>query len=286
MNLPRVPGGLRLPVGPVAGLGGGGGGGGAPPLLTGECETYVVASNAPLASPGLVASTTKQWKACDVYVSVQPSAPSINGTLSFFVFAVTRGVRALVASGRLSLSPQSGEAAAPSPTSPVWVAAARAPATTFEVVCSYANTHADLNPPAVNMSIAVIASNTEIPAPEDVGALPMGLACGTLIGQVGKLGLITVVGQTLPMQMKLLGVAAASNAAAPRFLHVHDTTDGTVNVNGLVPLWCYPMGAAIGAGIVDRSFRYRAQRALQIVGSSTFNATTLVNDCALQAWVQ
>ncbi len=282
----RVPSGLRLPAGPR-----GGPPSGPPPTppglgASGESELFVVTSNGPLADPGLIASTSKLWRACDVYVTVQPSAASINGTLSFFIFAVTRGVRALVASGRISLSPQSGEAAAPSPTAPVWVAAARCGASSFEVVGTFSNTHADLNPSVVNMTISVIASNVDAPPQEDVGALPMGLACGQLTGPLGKLGLITVVGQTLPLRMKLLGVCAVNGAAAARFLHVHDTTDGTVALGGLTPLWIYPMGAAIGAGIVDRSFRYRAQGALQIVPSSTLSTTTIVADCALQAWVQ
>ncbi len=277
--------GLRLPVGP---RGGGLGGPPVPPSIvpSGDCELFAVTSSGPLADPGIIASTKQQWRACDVYVSVQPSAASINGTLSFFVFAVARGVRTLVASGRLSLSPFSGEAAAPSPTAPVWVAAARCGASSFEVVGAFSNTHADLNPSAVNMTIAVIASNVDAPAPEDVGALPMGLAVGQLTGPLGKLGLITVVGQTLPRQLQLLGVCAVNGAAAARFLHVHDTTDGAIALGGLTPLWIYPMGAAIGAGIVDRSFRYRAQGALQLVCSSTLSTTTIVADCALQAWVR
>ncbi len=282
MNLRQ---GVRMPLAysPPATPGGGSSGGGG--LVTDDIEVIPI-SFSTWADVNRIGSFSKPWKACDVYVQPSPGSATVSGVLSIFIWAVSGGVRVLVASGRVLVRPVSTMATAITLPEPVYAAAARGGAATFEVTGRW-NQLAALGVQPGGLTVSLVGSNVDSPPEADVGAIPMSLGegVGTFLSG-GTLGSQAPGGYALDA-LKLIGVQAMNGAASPRWLHLHDVPLANApTFNGETPIFCWPMGAAIGSGIVDRAIRYRCRQKMILVPSSTMLTTTNVVDCAIQAWVQ
>lgn len=165
-----------------------------------------------------VYKTQKAWAGLDVYVNL----PAYNyatgaGTLrmaTLRVYAITRGNRSLVASGRVSATKDAGQGA-------VWVAAARCDADQFEVTWE-----ADLFPspqlPGVSspqILVTCVASDRNT-------AIPAGL--GQQVSNIGSLAIPQAMSGlhtatfTIP-RMRICGVNAVNKVNAPRILQFRTT---------------------------------------------------------------
>ncbi len=231
-----------------------------------------------LASVTQVLATAKSWRSLDVFVSVSP--PSVtSAAIHVKVYAINRGVRALVGSGCVPFLNFSVTGAAIN--APLWVCAVRGVvAERFEVEALYMQGAPFA--PVARVQFTAAASNTESVPPAWVGTAPMG----RLLSNVGfDIGVVAPGGYTF-RGLELVRLQAVLSTASPRYLHVHDVGDATVHPNGQVPLMAWPIGAALGQGLNVDSINYRARGALQIIPSSTPLTTTNAADCYVTATVR
>jgi hypothetical protein len=221
----------------------------------------------------LVYATQRRWRGVDVYISQL----GLQGSFSVFtvrVYAIVPGgLRVLVETGRLGRFSEFGANIAP--VAPLWVAAARAQATYFEVTVELQQ---DAGGPALtgDVTVTVVASNEANPPPEWLGVLR--LSPGASAGPLSSLSLPNP-------ELVALHAVPAVGVAAPRYLHVHDVVS-TAGPLGGSPAFCLPIcgptGAPAGNGITK--LRYRsAAGAFVIYASSTALITTQANDCVIQA---
>jgi hypothetical protein len=256
------------------------------PILTGDSEILEPASFQLLGlggKPVFVAATTRRWTALDVFVSVSPTAPTA-GALSVLVFAVNKGIRTLVGSGRVVLGLLSSAVGAHTVDAPIWACAVRnAFGETYEVKALYQQDSAFVTP-QTTVDFVVAGSSEGRVADLLVGAVPMGPLLSAN-GVAASQGNQPIGGYSCP-RLELLSLQAVNGAAAPRYLHLHDATDGLVAIAGLAPLMIWPLGESIGDGIVDDTIRYRARGVPRLVVSSTLLTTTEVADCAVSAVVR
>lgn len=252
-------------------------------LVTEAGETITVECANLLQLTEAIAATTRPWRSLDVFVSV--SAPSVAAAaLSIFVYAVNKGVRALVASGRVPFQVLSGTVGAKSINAPKWVVAVRGVvAESFEVVAVYQQNGA-FGQPVTRAQITVAASNTSGAPPSSVGVVPMGPLLNNT-GLATSLGMQGVNGYSPPL-LELVSLQAINGSAAARYLHLHDTASGLTPTNGFAPLMAWKMGASNGDGIAVDRIHYRARGVLQLIPSSTLLTTTNVVDCAVSALVR
>lgn len=233
------------------------------------CETASAELKWPNAGEVSVYTTTKQWRACDVFLS-QKAAQHFNGVFTVRVYALTAGgLRALIATGRLGRYSQLVVNVAP--RMPMWVAAARAQAVRFEITLEYQSTGPT---PLGLITLSLMASNEANEPPEWVGTVRALANAGPALSSVQIPDPELVLVQAVPM----VGVAAA------RFLHIHDR--GNVAVAALTPAFVFPICDAAGAPVGSGSFPCRFRSAsgfFNISASSTADITTVELDCIMQA---
>ena len=216
----------------------------------------------------VVYTTRRQWRACDVYLS-QPGAQGPKSVFTVRVYALfVGGLRTLVATGRLGKFNAIGVGLPPK--HPVWIAAARAQATRFEVTVEYAQGGPGSNAGVV--SVGVCASNEANDPPAWVGAV----RCSHELVPA-----LTTQEFPDPELVMVQGIVPVG-IAAPRFLHVHDR-DSTITA-GLPPSFCFPLGVGAGGGSFFLHFRSQGLMTIQV--SSTAAVTTAVLDCLVQAMIR
>lgn len=235
----------------------------------------------------VVYTTSRPWKACDVYlVPVIGSVTPVTGVLSVFVYALNQGSRALVASGRFcfaGIGTESLGVAAPTITTPMWIAAARAVAGAYEVTARWDQINALGAQGNPQIHLTTIASNEAVEPPPDVGS-DLYSAILMVGGADSRLGQLTI-GTTRPPRIEVLRVSAVNGAAAARYLMMFDI-QGDPQGGGLQrPLMVWPMGSLAGEGI-SVPFRYRQRQQpdglLSFWASSTPQTFTAALDCSIQ----
>jgi hypothetical protein len=240
-----------------------------------------------------VYTTQRRWRAIDVYVQTSeanPAAGIIGGQsavsgnlLTVFVYAINRGMRTVIASGRRYIYDDANV-----PPWPLHIAAARALAERFEVVTHLRQAAAAGNL-AGTISVSVLASDESTEPRANVGAF-MANGAQALSGLV-----FGGAGSTLaPAPFELLAISAVNDAGAgaPRWVHVYDTTNvaNDVTLNGSFPLFAYALpeeGTSEGQPlIIDTSALPKFVYGPRVVASSTPGATTAAGDVFLNAMVR
>jgi len=219
-------------------------------------------------------STTRRWKAIDVYVAPQCVIATFHGELSIFVYAETAGIRSLVASGRIDLANQ-GNFGRPV-SLPAWVCGGRSETTNYLVTYSFTDAlQVLLVPQQGAFNVTCVASDRADPVPAGIGEF----VAPTVGGSFGTLGALA----SFPGKSELVALGGANTVAAARWLHVHDRIAPVVpaGLAGLTPRITFPMGAVIGDGFYTRDIRFRARGALMVVCSSTALTTTAAADGAI-----
>jgi hypothetical protein len=221
----------------------------------------------------LVYATQRRWRGVDVYISQL----GLQGAMAVFtvrVYAIVPGgLRVLIETGRLGRFSEFLANIAPS--APLWVAAARAQATYFEVTVELQQ---DSGGPTLNgdVTVTVVASNEANPPPAWLGVLRLGV--GVLANTITSLSIPN------PELVELHAVPVVG-VVAPRYLHVHDLPSPFAAL-GAAPAFCFPIcgpnGVPVGNGVTRLRYRSTAG-AFVILSSSTAAATTSTADCALQA---
>lgn len=226
-----------------------------------------------------VYKTIAPWCAVDVYITPNPPTGgySTAGCISVFIYAVTKGMRTLVASGRYAV----GAGATPLPFAPRWVAGVRSVAASYEVTVHFTQFGgAPVVVGAVDVSIA--ASNEAVDAPTDIGAELAG-QCFLSSGGGGSGGIgVNIAGVQIPPHLEVLTVRGVNGAAAARYLMLFDS-NAVVPANGDAPLMSWPLGDLAGEGLGGQRIGYRAKLRPQLVVSSTPLTLTLAADCFISA---
>lgn len=232
----------------------------------------------------LVYTTSRQWRACDVYVvPVLGSVAAVTGVLSVFVYALNQGTRALVASGRFSFAGIGTDSLGnPSPTiiEPMWIAAARAVTGAFEVTARWDQVSAFGAQGNPQVYLTTIAANEALSPPEGVGSDLYSAICmqGGADARLGQLA----IGITRPPKIEVLHVSGVNGAAAARYLMMFDLAGDPQA--GSRPAAVWPLGNVAGLG-VSVPFRYRQRQRgglLSFWTSSTPNTLTSTLDCSIQ----
>lgn len=236
-------------------------------------------------------STSRTWKACDVYVNV-PSG-ILSGILSIWIYAVAKGVRTLVASGHwVELGGGAQE--------PRWIAAARAECEKFDVTYSISGQITVGVKPNLPFDVAIVASDRANEPPSWLGAVgvPPGAAIPGAVPQIAwsgtpigfGVGLDPLTPANVAHPIELLGVHAISSdaIAGKRFVQIFDKK--AAPANGDFPVMSFGL-AAPGTSLLERfdggQRGYRFQLGLWIAASTTAEALTLVagpNDTGLLGW--
>ena len=227
-------------------------------------------------APVPIYSTKARWRAVDVYIELPqglPTPETSSGTLSVLIYARSQqGARVIVGSGRMG--PRVGLTSTPYVVQPVrWVAGARAVAETFDVVvqysCSFTASVPVLN--GFTYRVTTVASDQAVDLPRGLGTMSL------LQGPQETTPNDSLEG--VPPVLELVGVSAVNAGSDPRYLHLHDNV-ADASLDGLAPLWFWPLGTVEGGGVVDDTFRYRAVNQLRLVTSSTAKVTTFPDDAA------
>lgn len=224
-------------------------------------------------SPELpVFSTKRQWTSIDVYVNPQATAQSVaaNQLLTIWIYARILDVRVLVASGRLAFSGTAANLV--QWTTPIYMAAARMAATSFEVTASWV-IPGPQTPTDGKVNVTCVASNTPNEPPPNVGMI---------FGTLPFLG-ATALNSPRPFRPEICAVtcdAISNNPGVPTWLHIHDVSAPTTGLaqNGRVPTICYALQtlATGGLGLVDRLIRWRPRGFALFMLSSTAATSTNV----------
>lgn len=208
----------------------------------------------------LIYTTSKQWRACDVYLAQSATQPNV-GVWTMRVYALVAGMRVLVATGRLG-----PEASNIAPYRPIWIAAARGQASQFEVTLQLLVIGPPITP--AKLTVGVACSNEANEPPPSIGLARFGPGQSTALATV-----------RLPdPELVFLTGSIDVGVATPRFLHVHDVPNGTV-IAGATPQFSFALGNAGGQG-GSWTLNYRSISGfLSIFPSSTNDVTTIVADC-------
>lgn len=229
-------------------------------------------SQAAMPSSGVektVFSSSGRWRGCDVFLSATSGAGAAETVLTIKVYAVTKGHRVLIQTGRCAVAGTGAKFTASPADS--WVAAARAGASTFEVTIS-AWLAAGAQPPAGSVyTVTIVCADQLVDPPDDVGTITSTPATSLALNDNGTT-------TAAPPALELLAVRAACSAAGARFLHAHSSPTASNTPAGLAPAMTWPMGSAAGDGVVESRIGFRVPANLQIAISSTVGATTLAGD--------
>jgi hypothetical protein len=265
-------------------------GGAGGPSITDKYETFYALKDlaalnvGSLAAPIAVGSTSKYWRGIDVYVQPYPGDSGVRGVVSVYVHAVVRGMRTLVASGQVVVSPSQPVAMLQRPLLTArWAVAARGGAETYEVSARWSQFVA-LGVQAGSVAITAIASNDVAEPPPGVGVEPFAMVSQR--GPEVQLGDIGLLGSDFPVaELELVSVQAINELAGLRFLHLHDVPVPTASVDGVAPLFNWPIGTS-PLGLIDNTVRYRARGFLVLVSSATAGVTTADGVLRLSAQVR
>lgn len=237
--------------------------------LDDQSETFSQTFPWPANAEQSVYRCKRRWRACDVYLQTSDPIPS-QGTFLVRVYAhADSGLRTLVATGRLGNFNDQLQNSSPAP---LWICAARAQASFFEVTVTYEQI--SFAPATGTVSVSLVASDEANEPPEWVGVMA--------ISPDATLGFTTTVTPSHhyhdPELIDVFGVPDVL-VAAPRFLHVH-VNRTTVVFLGLVPRYVFPLGlgTAGGGGLWKLSLRADS---FAVVPSSTADTTTPVADCVV-----
>jgi hypothetical protein len=222
--------------------------------VAGDYEAYSVQLPWPRSRETTFYTTTRRWRACDVYVELPTQLTAASFVLSVFVYAVSQwGQKTLVASGRINGITTDGNGQ--SWWEPAkWIVAARSVAEKYEVT-AFVTQQSGAPNLAGTPKLTVVASDEMTEPPPTVGAIMLRATQGAGIR-------LSAVGLNAPPRLEVLGVQGVNDVAAARYLQLYDTSAtsfGAITTAGFPPIAQWPMGAAIGGGISDYTFRYRSQ---------------------------
>ncbi len=226
----------------------------------------VKANNVPTGTSGgvlTVYTTQRRWQAVDVYIATNHQAASVISWITVGIYAVTRGIRSLVASGRVR------GAGVLTTASFVRAATARVQADKFEIALS--RTGLPQDPANMLVQVAVVASdeaNTNEAESVD-GATPTDTSMS--ITAVGFSGETAIPGE-------FVALSAINNSGAARYLQLCTTIGGTT-----LAAWDLAIGDTLQ--FTDATFwrRYRGA-SLLIRESSTPSVYTATTDCPKQVF--
>jgi hypothetical protein len=199
-----------------------------------------------------VYKTRKAWAGLDVYVTL----PGYNyatgvGTLriaTLRVYAITRGNRSLVSSGRVTVTKDMGKGA-------VWVTAARCDADQFEVTWE-SDLEQSPNLPGVQapkILVSCVASDRNTAIPDGLGEQVANFPTTGIPQTMISLHAFTL---TVP-RLRITGINAVNLAAAPRILQLRTTGSvGSPFASFGMPLQGSPLYAKAGNGLLDGVPRY------------------------------
>lgn len=230
------------------------------------CTDIPLFSDAP-AMP--VYATQRRWRAIDVYISTDFAGAAGTAFLSLAIFAISRGVRTLVAQGRTRATPGHR------------VMTARAVCDRFEVVVQR-----NAAPTATTQfaTITVVASDESEFSPQDewqIGSIAQSSDDATMSPSSN---LIVVEGAIRPV---LTAIHAININAADRWLMVFDSTSSGAALNGLAPVFQFYVPANGDGQVLFESsiFRFRPfVNALSVGASSTPGTMTFAIDVYRNVW--
>lgn len=211
-----------------------------------------------------VYSTVRRWRGCDVYVDASQVSLAAGQFISVGIYAVARGVRQLVASGRSRGS--SGRLAS----------VRRAIAERFDVTVAFngVTTGSD------RVQVAVVAADEALPDPDPLEGRISLTNDGLLESAAASLTVQT------PIPFELVALNAAANVGANLFLNVHGVTAPA----GLAPVFSFGNIQALGDTLHVDSPILRAQRfsPITVAVSSSAAATVLAAAGAVvfNGWVR
>ena len=172
-----------------------------------------------LDGPLSVYATQKRWRAVDVYIATTAAGAGGTPYLEIGIFAIAKGVRSLVATGRMR-----GDAAGVFRR----IAAARVVADRFEVVIQKT---AAMATPLAPVQIAIVASDeaNEPDTDQLEGSIPAA--------PLGALTALAVIGISAAPQIAVMPVAihAVNEAAADRYIQFATALAGATRASWLVP---------------------------------------------------
>lgn len=249
-----------------------------------DLPIVAAAGNAPMS----VYATKSRWKAIDVY-GLTDFAPVGNPSQAFItigIYAIARGLRSLVASGRI----RGGTLGLPAQR----IASARCVCDRFEVVAQRTNI-VMANPAAMKVSLSVIASDhadtesgetTEglgANQPGNGGIIPVDVSGAPTLLTLATPKAITVNQGQIPLQP--YAIHAVNTSAALRYIQISDVGGGTTLAS-----FAIPPGESL---IVTDPRLLRRFMSLQFAGntiafrqSSTPIANTASADVNFAAWVR
>ena len=231
-----------------------------------DFEAFSQAYEWPIGNELTIFTSSRRWRACDVYLDQPNVAPASCFTIRIYAIA-PGGQRTLVASGREN----SATLVAP-PLGPTWIAAARACASRYEVTLTYLS-GAGGGVSGERVGVSIVCADQAIDPPKDLGALRLSA--------VGAPGSLNTTNLDMP---ELLGVGGINGSGAARYLML---LDSSALPGGRVPNLVWPLGSAAGQGFADYNLRWRTtQGFFWIAASSTPLVCTLAVDCAIHAFVR
>lgn len=221
-----------------------------------------------------VYTTSKRWKAIDVYLAQPTFALGAGAVLRVHVYAVTEGVRTLVGTGCYRDVP-----IVPSDPSQ-WLVAVRQAADRYDVELSYNDLPGSETD---RVQLAVVASDEAQDSPLVLGAM----AVGPTTNLISNVNAFAVLAPSDPLE--LVGLTAAA-IVPQRYLHVHDL-GSTAAVAGAAPRMVIGFPSVGSSVDVEPSALMRAKRfsnGVCLAISTTPGETTLagVGDVAFQGWVR
>lgn len=246
-------------------------------------EAYTQTVGVPRLVESSVYTTARRWRAIDVYASFgegrQPGA-----VLTVRVYAVMKGARVLVASGRIGPESTVDPITLLVETKSRWVAGARASASFYEVTL-YGGPAASITL-TDQVQVSIVATDQAVELPNGLG----GDAFSPTMVAGGALDLNVIGDDAWPDAELLWATYAVDEAlgAASRYLQVFD--QAAAPVLGDVPILSWEIHSGHGgvAGVIPWPAApcYRFRKAGWLRASSTFSTLTAAADVALNAWVR
>lgn len=207
-----------------------------------------------------VYTTQRRWQAVDVYIATNHQAASVVSWISVAIYAITRGVRTLVATGRV----RGGSANA---STFIRTASARVQADKFEIALSRTGTPQD--PAAMNVQVAIVASDhADTNEAESVDGITPANTTLTIAS--------TGVASEVAIAFEPVVITAVNNSGAVRYIQL-----ATAIGNPTLLTWALAIGEGLQYSDQTVLRRFRGSDLL-IRESSTPFAYTATTDCPKQ----
>ena len=225
--------------------------------------------------PSAVYSTTRRWRAIDVWISTDYFNTLDTDFLTVQVFAVTQGVRSLVASGRTRATTQD--------VGGVLICSVRQEADRFDVTIGRVGGPAGANSATQQATVTVVASDES----DSIADNFIGAITPLPGGPTGFASFFTLARGCPPELLALYGAnTVAAGAGSNRYLQVFDgaTTPGngtTALLSVLVPAGETRFIDAAGLGIVTPRGGRRFRTGLVVATSTTPATLTLTGGAEL-----